>query len=102
MEALQVLGIAVLSACITSIGAPIAELRSLRNPVLSGALQLAAGILTGIVLVSLLPEPLASLPLWNVAIAFCVGAAAFVGFDYVSACRAARQHDQEEAPSASV
>src|SRR4051794_25383264 len=102
MEVLQVLGIAVLSACITCCGAPIAEMRAVRNPVLSGALQLAAGILTGIVLVDLLPEPLSSLSLANVAVAFCVGAAAFVWFDYISAWKAARQHDQDNARSSSI
>jgi ZIP family zinc transporter len=77
-------------------------MRTVRNPVVSGALQLASGILTGIVLVDLLPAPLAALPLANVAIAFCLGAAAFVGFDYFSAWKAARQHDQDDPQAASV
>jgi ZIP family zinc transporter len=102
LEALQVLGIATLGAIITALGAPIAEMRTVRNSVVSGALQLAAGILTGIVLVDLLPAPLSGLPLANVAIAFCIGAAGFVAFDYFSAWKAARQHDQRDSKSASV
>jgi ZIP family zinc transporter len=102
MEVLQVLGIALLGAALTLLGAPIAEVWTLRNPVLSGALQLAAGILTGIVFVDLIPDAFRTLPLPNVAVAFCLGAAAFVGFDYFSAWKAARQHDQSEPSSASV
>jgi ZIP family zinc transporter len=101
-EALQVLGIAIVGAIITALGAPAAELWTVRNQVVSGALQLAAGILTGIVLADLLPGPLASLSLANVAIAFCIGSAAFVTFDYFSAWKAARQHDQDDPRSASV
>jgi ZIP family zinc transporter len=101
-EVLQVLGIAIVGAIITGLGAPAAELWTVRNPVVSGALQLAAGILTGIVLVDLLPEPLAGLGLTTVAIAFCIGAAAFVAFDYFSAWKAARQHDQDDPKSASI
>jgi ZIP family zinc transporter len=102
IDAVQVLGIALVGAIITALGAPLAETRSVPNPVVSGALQLAGGILTGIVLVDLLPAPLAGLPLATVAIAFCSGAAAFVAFDYFSAWKAARQHDQDDPKAASV
>ena len=53
-------------------GAPIAELWTLRNPVLSGALQLAAGILTAIVFLDLLPDAFRTLSLASVASAFCL------------------------------
>lgn len=101
-DILQVAGIGLVAAFITCLGAPLAEIRTLSNPVVSGALQLAAGILTGIVLIELLPEPLETLPLATVAIAFCLGAAAFVGFDYVSAWRAARQREQDDPKATSV
>jgi ZIP family zinc transporter len=101
-ELLEVAGVALVAALITCLGAPLAEVRTFSSPVVSGALQLAAGMLTGIVVVELLPEPLESLPLPTVVIAFCLGAATFVGFDYVSAWRAARQHDQDDPKAASV
>ncbi len=101
-EILHVVGIGLVAAIITCLGGPVAEARTLSNPVVSGALQLAAGMLTGIVLMELLPEPLETLPLATVAIAFCLGAAAFVAFDYFSAWRAARQHDQDDPEAASV
>ncbi|MBV9577584.1 MAG: ZIP family metal transporter [Chloroflexi bacterium] len=102
IELLQVLGVALLAAVLTALGAPLAETQTLSNQVVSGALQLAAGLLTGIVLIELLPDALAVLPLPTVAIAVCLGAAAFVGFDYVSAWKAARQHDQDDASAASI
>jgi ZIP family zinc transporter len=101
-EVLQVAGIALVAAVLTALGAPVAEARTLSSPFVSGALQLAAGILTGIVFMELLPEPFESLQPATVSIAFCLGAAAFVGFDYFSAWKAARQHDQDDAKANST
>jgi ZIP family zinc transporter len=101
-EILKVVGIGLVAAILTSLGAPLAEARTLSSPVVSGALQLAAGLLTGIVLIELLPEPFMTLPAVTVAVAFCLGAAGFVLFDYFSAWKAARQHDQDDPRAASV
>jgi zinc transporter ZupT len=98
----QVAGAALVAALLTCLGAPLAETRTFSSQVVSGALQLAAGIVTGIVVVEPLPEPPETLPLPTVEIAFCLGAAAFVTFDYVSAWRAARQHDHDDPKAASV
>ncbi|GAA4986320.1 hypothetical protein [Actinopolymorpha pittospori] len=59
----QVLGIAVVAAIITAVGAVLAELLTLSNWVVSGALQLAGGVLTAIVAVELLPPAAIALPL---------------------------------------
>jgi len=101
-DLLYILGIALVAAVITCLGGPLAETGTLSNTVVSGALQLAAGMLTGIVLIELLPAPMETLPLPAVAIALCLGAAAFVMFDYFSTWKAARQRDQVDPKAASV
>lgn len=57
----QAVGIGLLAATITSVGAPLAKLTPLPNRVVSGALQFAAGILAGLVLFELLPPAIESL-----------------------------------------
>ncbi|MET9019619.1 hypothetical protein ABZV93_06540 [Actinopolymorpha sp. NPDC004070] len=88
---LPVLGIAGLAAAITGVGAVLAELLTLSNRVVSSALQLAAGVLVAIVFVDLLPPAVRGLPLGRVVLAFFVGSALFVLFDYASAWHTARR-----------
>lgn len=88
-EFLVVLGIGFVSAVLTYLGAPLAERFDVSQRVVSAALQFAAGILTALVALSLMPPAVRSGPQLWVILAFFVGGAIFVLFEYVSARRQA-------------
>ncbi|GAA2760869.1 ZIP family metal transporter [Actinopolymorpha rutila] len=94
---LRVLGIAGLAAAITGVGAVLGELLTLSNRVVSGALQLAAGVLVAIVFVDLLPPAVRGLALGRVVLVFFLGSALFVLFDYASAWHTGRHGRGEPA-----
>ena len=52
---LLVFGVALLAAFLTYLGAPIAERFDVPQQIISGALQFAAGIITALVALSLMP-----------------------------------------------
>jgi ZIP family zinc transporter len=84
-DLLLVLVIACTAAFLTYLGAPLAERVDVPHHVVSAALQFAAGMLSAIVGLSLLPPAIrAGPPLWEV-LAFFFGGAAFVVVEYYSA-----------------
>ena len=88
-EFILVLLIAVIAAFLTYLGAPAAERFEVPHRVVSGALQFAAGIITAIVGFSLMPSAVTAGPPAGVVLAFFVGGAVFVFFEYYSARRLA-------------
>ena len=76
--------IASLAALLTYLGAPLAERYVLPQPVISAVLQFAAGIIVAMVAISLMPPALLNGPLLPVVIAFFLGGAIFVLFEYFS------------------
>jgi zinc transporter, ZIP family len=90
-EFLIVLVISFVAAFLTFLGAPVAERFDVPHKVVSAALQFAAGIITALVGFSLMPTAVLMGPPWGVVLAFFVGGAIFVLFEYYSAKRAAAQ-----------
>jgi ZIP family zinc transporter len=88
-EFLLVVLIAFIAAFLTCLGAPAAERFDVSHRVISAALQFAAGVLTAVVAISLLPPAVALGPLVGIVLAFFVGGAAFVIFEYFSVQRLA-------------
>ncbi len=86
---LLVLGIAAIAAFLTWLGVPIAEWFDVPQRVVSASLQFAAGIITALVAVSLMPPAVRDGPQLWVVLAFFVGGAAFVVFEFYSAQRLA-------------
>ncbi len=89
--------IAALSAFLTYLGAPLAELFEVPHRVVSGALQFAAGVIAALVFITLMPPVVRHGDLFGVALAFFVGGAIFVFFEYFSARRQAAKPAQEGA-----
>lgn len=94
-EFLLVLGIACVAAFLTYLGAPLAERFEVPHRVVSGALQFAAGIITAIVGFSLMPTAVVEGPPWGVFLAFFVGGALYVFFEYYSARRMAARPEND-------
>lgn len=89
MTLLSVIAIAFIAALLTSIGAPLAERIDVPRRVIGGALQLVAGVITALVALSLMPLAVQQgHPAW-ILLAFFVGGAVFVSFEYASAVRLA-------------
>jgi ZIP family zinc transporter len=88
-EFLIVLVISFVAAFLTFLGAPAAERFDVPHKVVSAALQFAAGIITALVGFSLMPTAVLKGPPWGVVLAFFVGGAIFVFFEYYSAKRMA-------------
>jgi ZIP family zinc transporter len=88
-EFLIVLVISFVAAFLTFLGAPAAESFDIPHKVVSAALQFAAGIITALVGFSLMPTAVNEGPPWGVVLAFFVGGAIFVFFEYYSAKRMA-------------
>jgi zinc transporter, ZIP family len=86
---LLVVGIAVVAAFLTYLGAPVAERFDVPHRVVSAALQFAGGVITAIVVLSLMPPAVRGGPALLVALAFFIGGALFVLFEYFSARKAA-------------
>ncbi|MBP6017064.1 MAG: hypothetical protein KA586_10120 [Candidatus Promineofilum sp.] len=82
---LLVLGVALLAAFLTYLGAPIAERFDAPPRIVSGALQFAAGIITALVALSLMPPAVRDGSLVAVALMFFIGGALYVVFEYYSA-----------------
>jgi ZIP family zinc transporter len=88
-EFLLVVLIASIAAFLTYLGAPAAERFDVPHRVISAALQFAAGVLTAVVALSLI-APAAQLgSIVGIVLAFFVGGALFITFDYFSAKRQA-------------
>ncbi len=79
-----VFAIALLTAGLTYLGAPLAERFDVPDRVISAALQFAAGIITALVGLSLMPPAVRYGIPSGVALAFFLGGALFVAFEYVS------------------
>lgn len=88
-EFLLVFVIALLAAFLTYLGAPLAERFDAPQRAISAALQFAAGVIAALVAISLMPLPVREGPQGPVALAFFLGGAVFVVFEYYSAQRAA-------------
>ncbi len=80
-----VLAIAALTAFLTFLGAPAAERFDVPHRVVSAALQFAAGIVAALVALSLMPPAVRGGEPVGIALAFFLGGAVFVVFEYVSA-----------------
>lgn len=84
-EFVPVFGIATLAAFLTYLGAPIAERFDVPQRVVSAALQFAAGIITALVALSLMPPAVRGGPPVAIAVMFFIGGAIYVIFEYYSA-----------------
>ncbi|MBC8161559.1 MAG: hypothetical protein H7Z42_10115 [Roseiflexaceae bacterium] len=87
-EFLLVLAIASFAAFLTYLGAPLAERFDVPQRVVSAALQFAAGVLTAIVALTLMPPAVQAGPPFWVVLAFFLGGAVFVAFEYYAAKQA--------------
>lgn len=86
---LIVLGISLIAALLTYVGAPLAERFTVPHRVVSAALQFAAGIITALVAFTLMPPAVRNGPQVGVVLGFFVGGVAYVTIEYLSARRAA-------------
>lgn len=86
---LLVLAIAFVAAFLTYLGAPVAERFDVPQGIVSGALQFAAGILTAVIALGLMPPAIRSGPMPWIIVAFFIGGAIFVFVEYYAARRAA-------------
>jgi ZIP family zinc transporter len=96
---LTVLAISAFAGLLTYLGAPIAERFDVPWRVVSGALQFAAGIMTALVVLTLMP-PAAQYgqPAW-IVLAFFIGGALQVLLEYASKRRAAGKTDDHAGAS---
>ena len=83
------LAVALLAAFLTYLGAPTAERFDVPNHVVSAALQFAAGIITALVALSLMPPAVRDGSSLVIAAMFFIGGAIYVLFEYVTARRLA-------------
>lgn len=102
-EFLVVLTIALVAAFLTYLGAPLAERFDAPARLISAALQFAAGIITALVAFSLMPPAVRGGSGPAIALAFFLGGAIYVIFEYYSARRlAAVAEPGAGAPSAGL
>ena len=80
-----VFAIATLASFLTYLGAPLAERFDVPHRVTSAALQFAAGIITALVALSLMPPAVRGGPPVAIAVMFFIGGAIYVTFEYYSA-----------------
>lgn len=97
-EFLLVVGIAAIASALTYLGAPLAERFDAPHRVVSAALQFAAGIITALVALSLMPPAVRSGPPIGIVIGFFVGGALYVVMEYVTAVRMAARPATEGGP----
>lgn len=83
-EFVLVAGIAALGAGLIYLGAPLAERFEVPQRVVSGALQFAAGIITALVAVTLMPPAMRNGPYALNVLAFFVGGALYVLMEYTT------------------
>lgn len=81
---LIVLGISLLAAGLTYLGVPAAERLDVPQRVVSAALQFAAGIITALVAITLMPPAIRSGPYILAVLAFFVGGVLYVLLEHVS------------------
>jgi zinc transporter, ZIP family len=92
---LSVVGIAALAAVLTWLGAPLAERYELPHRAVSAALQFAAGIITALVAVTLMPPAMRNgAYTWNVAAFFTGGVLYVLMEQYSNRAQAARAADR--------
>jgi ZIP family zinc transporter len=84
---LIVFGVACVSAFLTYLGAPVAERFEVPHRVVSAALQFAAGIITALVAVTLMPPAVRNGPTVSIVSGFFIGGALYVTLEYFSARR---------------
>jgi zinc transporter, ZIP family len=84
-EFVLVLLIASVAALLTYLGAPAAERFDVPYPILSAALQFAAGVITALVAFSLMPPAIRKGPYPGILIGFFFGGLFFVTIEYLSA-----------------
>jgi ZIP family zinc transporter len=81
-EFVLVIGISALAAVLTFLGAPLAERFDVPNRIVSGALQFAAGIITALVAITLMPPAIRVGPYIVTVLAFFVGGVLYVLLEY--------------------
>lgn len=91
---LFVLAIAGLAAVLTYLGVPAAERFDVPQRVVSASLQFAAGLITALVALSLMPPAVRYGPPVGVVLGFFVGGALYVMLEYYSARRIASRESQ--------
>lgn len=94
---LLVLLLSAIAAVLTWLGAVVAEYIDVPHRIVSRALQFAAGVLTGLVALSLLAPAAEIGPITSVIIGFFIGGAIFVIMDYVMMKRQLAQAASPEA-----
>jgi ZIP family zinc transporter len=97
-EFLIVFGVSCVAALLTYLGAPIAERFEVPHRVISAALQFAAGIITALVAVTLMPPAVRHGPAVSILGGFFIGGALYVTLEYYSARRAASKPAGEGGP----
>ena len=75
---LSVVGISALAAGLTFLGAPLAERFDVPHRIVSGALQFAAGIITALVVITLMPPAIRNGPYVLAVLAFFAGGVLYV------------------------
>jgi zinc transporter, ZIP family len=96
-EFLLVIVIALIAALLTWLGAPLAERFVVPQRVISAALQFAAGIITALVALSLMPPAVRGGSSLAIALAFFLGGAVYVVFEYYSARKLAARAEPGQA-----
>lgn len=91
--------IACIAAFLTYLGAPAAERFDVPHRVVSAALQFASGIIAALVAFSLMPPAVQAGPLLPVILAFFIGGALFVFFEYFSVQNQAAKDPEGKRPS---
>lgn len=90
-----VVAIACIVAFLTYLGAPVAERFDIPHRAVSAALQFAGGVIVALVVLVLMPPAVRYGDALAVTLAFFVGGALFVVFEYYSARRLAAQPHEE-------
>lgn len=98
---LVVVIVAAFAAFLTWLGAPIAERFEVPQKVVSGALQFAAGVITALVFLSLIPGVRGG-NIVVLALMFFIGGALFVFFEYFSARRQTQRQAAQQAQTQAV
>jgi ZIP family zinc transporter len=88
---LLVVGISALAAGLTFLGAPLAERFELPHRIVSGALQFAAGIITALVAITLMPPAIRNGPYVLAVVAFFAGGVLYVLLEHYTRQALARR-----------
>lgn len=101
-EFLTVAAIAGFAAFLTYLGAPLAERFDAPHRVISAALQFAAGIITALVALSLMPPAVRGGPPVAIALMFFIGGAVYVIFEYYTAKKLAARAAETDSNVTSI